>query len=524
IGFLIILFSCISYSQNIIIDKNDKLNRNSNLNLLIYSAEADIETSLYKCVADALTGEYEFSDENDIEEIGNYAKNEFGNFLSYNFPKEDKNYVIGIESYELNTSLKYSYEKNGRSFIQTVKNYFFNFTGKVKLWIKDIIKDIIYYKDLIINKIIDTGEGIIKSLIDKFSKKAIEKYIVGAYYYPWYNGTAKIHWPEGYKNNPILGEYDSGNSTIAEKHISWAYRYGINVFSVSWWGPNCSEEQNLQNGLLSARNINDIKFSIYYESIGRLGDCDFDDLNTKKTFTSDLYYIAKKYFSHPSYYKIDNRPVLGIYSANLFKGDYKNAILEARANLSENGYELYLIGDFHTTIPPFILTNKIRCFDAVSPYNPYNSIIAKLSFQKMSFFTKIIETQYIIWKLWVTSLKVHGYKDRKLDFMPCAIPSYDDTALKNRNNKPIHGDKDDFVQTLKMAKKSSDKVGKEGNRVIWLCSFNEWHEGTTIEPSIEYDFDYLEALNIVFEPNTYKIGNLTGNIQWTEINKNKGNK
>ncbi|MEW5760577.1 MAG: metallophosphoesterase, partial [Candidatus Thermoplasmatota archaeon] len=42
--------------------------------------------------------------------------------------------------------------------------------------------------------------------------------------------------------------------------------------------------------------------------------------------------------------------------------------------------------------------------------------------------------------------------------------------------------------------------------------------------SIEYDFDYLEALNIVFEPNTYKIGNLTGNIQWTEINKNKGNK
>ncbi|MEW5759941.1 MAG: glycoside hydrolase family 99-like domain-containing protein [Candidatus Thermoplasmatota archaeon] len=491
IGILIILLSCIAYTQ-VLTNKKEPICKEVETELIFYNEGSNIKTSLYKCVADALESDYEFSDEKDIKKIGEYASFEFKKILGTDYPKEYKEYIVGIESFEINSELKYSYEKNGRNSIETVKNYFFNFMGKVKLWVKDKVKNIIHYKEIVINKVISLDDELLNSLLRYNTSK---KFTVGAYYYPWYNGSDHCHWPEGYKNTPILGEYDSGNSTIAEKHISWASKYGIDVFSVSWWGPNGFEEENLQNGLLSAKNIGDIKFSIYYESLGRLGDCNFDDENTKKTFISDLYHIAMNYFSHPSYYKIDGRPVVGIYSAHKFNGDYRNGILDARKNLSENGYDVYLVGDFITIKPPFIETKKIRSFDAVSPYNPYNFVLSKLTFGKLWLFTKLItKTQYIVWRLWVTSLKVDGFENRKLDFIPCVIPSYDDTALKDRNNKPLLGDKNDFIKSLEMAKSTSDKVGKGNQRLIWITSFNEWHEGTTIEPSLEYGFDYLDAL------------------------------
>jgi hypothetical protein len=47
------------------------------------------------------------------------------------------------------------------------------------------------------------------------------------------------------------------------------------------------------------------------------------------------------------------------------------------------------------------------------------------------------------------------------------------------------------VRTIK------NSFSDEKARVIFVCSFNEWFEGTQVEPSEGYGFTYLEILKDV---------------------------
>ncbi|HUE39778.1 MAG TPA: hypothetical protein VMR29_09760, partial [Candidatus Binatia bacterium] len=65
-------------------------------------------------------------------------------------------------------------------------------------------------------------------------------YLVGAHYYVWYPD----NFSAGYlraalrpAQTPALGEYDSRDPSVAEKHIALAVSHGIDFFTLDWW-PN----------------------------------------------------------------------------------------------------------------------------------------------------------------------------------------------------------------------------------------------------------------------------------------------
>jgi hypothetical protein len=149
-----------------------------------------------------------------------------------------------------------------------------------------------------------------------------------AFYYPWY-GTPDVsgnwsHWnednlpgqiphdpniilPDGRRDiaasdYPLLGSYDSNDESVIEKHVEWAKEAGIDCFIVSWWGNGTFEDKALSH-IKKACEESSFKFTVYYENT-----------STTDQTVGNLTYLLDNYANSISWYRIDGRPVIFIYS------------------------------------------------------------------------------------------------------------------------------------------------------------------------------------------------------------------
>jgi len=215
--------------------------------------------------------------------------------------------------------------------------------------------------------------------------------LVGAHYYHWYPGNwsagtlrAQLEPPQ----EPVLGLYDSTDTTVAEQHIAWASEHGIDFFTLDWWPVHHQENQEAIPRFLEARNIGDVGFTIFYETWDlsfdpARGYADMDLAGVRQAFLEDMAQLADQYFDHPSYLRVDGRPVVILYLTRVLVGDVAGALADARELWRQRGYDPYVIGDemfwrvtadrrpaAFTTAPQ---ASRIRLFDAITAYNPYES-------------------------------------------------------------------------------------------------------------------------------------------------------
>lgn len=112
---------------------------------------------------------------------------------------------------------------------------------------------------------------------------------------------------------PAIGWYDEGTPEVADWHIKYALEHGINGFIYCWYRATLEPEitQNLghaiHDGLFAAKYRDMFTFTIMWEN-GRRGVKDEADL-----LDNVLPFWIKNYFTHPSYLKIDNQPVLFVW-------------------------------------------------------------------------------------------------------------------------------------------------------------------------------------------------------------------
>jgi hypothetical protein len=218
------------------------------------------------------------------------------------------------------------------------------------------------------------------------------RYLVGAHYYVWYPD----NFANGYLRGalrpaqaPALGEYDSRSASIAERHIALAASHAIDFFTLDWWPSRPAQNAAIESGFLRAANIDEIRFCIFYESKDLGRSADENDIvfaaATKDRFVSDLMTIARRYFGHPSYLRIDGRPTLVLYVTRQMRGLFPQAMREMRRAMAAEGYDPFVIGDeifwavveaaedpdaaARVTGEPQL--SRIRLFDAITAYNLY---------------------------------------------------------------------------------------------------------------------------------------------------------
>ena len=332
-----------------------------------------------------------------------------------------------------------------------------------------------------------------------------------AYYYPWYGGSDNPHWPMGVAHRPWIGYYYSGSPSVVRQQIDLANRYGVDVFAVSWSGIDSAGEKKFKAGFLNAPNLSQIRFCIFYETLLRLGErggqahFDFNDPSIKQKFVSDVVYIAKTYFKNPSYFKIQGRPVITFYFASGFYGEFPSAFSEARQQIRAMGWDPYFIGDsMYYGRNDLYLASQ---FDAATSYNLFSTGLAEQGIRTTGELESSLRP--LIWNF-QDQLKnlVVGGKKYPIEYQPGVIPQFDARVRRGNDTALLAQSKDEVKQMFLMAKETLD-AKPSGPKIVWITSWNEWHEGTAIEPTEtggnkypggNYGFDFLEALSEVFPP------------------------
>jgi hypothetical protein len=298
-----------------------------------------------------------------------------------------------------------------------------------------------------------------------------------AFYYPWWGPDR--HWDDGYAGTPTLGEYDSRDEQVVSQHLAWAKEYDIDSLYCSWWGPDSWEDEAIGTQLLPAAESAGVDIAILYETPGRLdGEVAFDlsAEQNRTTLAQDLASL-ERFFESKSYATIDGRMPVFLYLTRAFEGDIVGAIEEARAAVD---HDLFLVGDqVYWQDPSSEQTQDVlEALDAVTAYNMHTS--------RPDIDEGFVSDTISQYEEWGAELA-----DSSVAFVPDVIPGFDDTAVRPGAGNPIIERRPErfreFVNGV-------DSLRDDDLDMLFVTSFNEWHEDTQIEPGEEYGTDYLEAL------------------------------
>lgn len=312
---------------------------------------------------------------------------------------------------------------------------------------------------------------------------AADEVHLSAYYYPWYDSDGR-HWREGYQGEgsdaaPAAGEYSSRDPKVIAEQLRLSRESGIRTWIASWWGQGSWEDHTLLDHVLPVLESQDtsdpLTLCLLIETAG-LFRMDPDkgiefDHDAAGTLAGQFRHIADRYFGSNIYRRIDDRPVVYFYLSRTFSGDYVGALARARAVAEAKGFKVYLVGDEVYWGDPD--PERIACFDAITSYNMHGPTPYAGSTDWTGFVSDCGEV-YAKYREVAAGLKVH--------FIPGILPGFDTRGRHYtipRELFPGAGPGSTLAAFVAMARDHLDPALP----AIDLTSFNEWHEGTQIEPS-----------------------------------------
>ena len=281
-----------------------------------------------------------------------------------------------------------------------------------------------------------------------------------AFYYGWYGNpqvsSRWIHWEKVNESEktigssthyPSLGPYDSHDPKVIEQHCRWAKEAGLTGFIVSWWAQGDFHDQGLPL-LLDAAQRTGLNITVYFETV-RANDA-----------LKDVLYLLEHYGRHPAWLKVQAKPVLFVYGRAIgqIKVDgWLKVISEANEKFSDGAV---FIGDQ-------ISEKAARVFDGIHTYNPTGSTAGKSAAQI---------------RAWAHTAYPSLVRTAGPDRIACVtvIPGYDDSKLGRPSPRP-NTDRHDG-ETYRALWEEAIAAGPDW---VLLTSWNEWHEGSEIEPSVE---------------------------------------
>jgi hypothetical protein len=326
--------------------------------------------------------------------------------------------------------------------------------------------------------------------------------LVGAHHCPLWEADRPEMWANVLKHperTPALGFYSQENPEVSDWETTWAVEHGVSFFIYCWYrtsqgGPVTTQFSSaIHDALFKSEFADKLKFTIMWEnqSRGRAGVADEKDL-----MENLLPFWVANYFKHPSYLKLDNKPVLFIYRPEFLVqdlGSVENVVKafgKMRQACREAGFAgLYLLGEYRGLDPNHLKLMKslgldytfAYCWHVANSPTPQQSIDAQMSYIRRTQELNVLPQVVTVSQAW------SGWRDEGSIWK---IPPRDfETLLRQAK---------DFVTTL--------PPNELGGKMLLLDNWNEWGEGHYLAPYREYGFGYLDAVRKVFsdapEPHT----------------------
>jgi hypothetical protein len=278
--------------------------------------------------------------------------------------------------------------------------------------------------------------------------------LVLAFYYTWFDENT---WTSAKVPDFPAQTYASRDPAAMDRHIAQAQSAGIDAFVVSWYGPwggvNNQTESNFATMLNVAANRG-FKLALDVEATSPF-------LGGAGSMVEMLRHALSVHANHPAYLRVDGKPVLFFWRQQRFDVGTWQWIRDQ----VDPGHSSIWIAEGTNM-------NYQAVFDGHHLYsvtwNPPSDV--SYTADKFSRYVANARQQYGSYRYWVATV-MPGYNDTRTGRGTAFVRSRDGGAY--------------YAQTWQAA------IGSNPDWVI-ITSWNEWPEGTYIEPSQAYGNQYLD--------------------------------
>jgi hypothetical protein len=314
--------------------------------------------------------------------------------------------------------------------------------------------------------------------------------VVGCYYFPGHFNP--MRWMPFRRCGfpiPVLGFYRDGEPEVSDWHIRWAVEHGISFFAFDWYyhyehGESREHNRALNEGFLRARYRDRMKFCMMWCNENR------DERYTEGHMLKLATVLAGQYFRQPNPLRIDGDNVLIISVPEYFLRSFG---VEGTARVFEKMSAimraagcggLYPVAKGHDDQPRL----KQAGFRAITAYNyPEAGMTEAQRKAERAPYADMVRGCEEIWKQ-VTAQHVLPY------IVPVSPgwdsrPWYGEHTLVRTDPRP-----DLFREMCRAARRYVDPRLR---MVIAEC-WNEFGEGSYVEPTAKYGFAYLDAMREAF--------------------------
>lgn len=294
-----------------------------------------------------------------------------------------------------------------------------------------------------------------------------------------------------------LGFYDLSNSSIMKRQIAFAQSAGLHGFCFYYY--NFSGHRLLEKPLdafFADARIN-FPFCVLWanENWSRRWDGLEHEVLMKQQYRrsdeEELVDDLSRYMKDSRYIRINGRPLLPIYRSDVIP-DVANVINRWRRRFRT----LHQLDPLIIMAQAFGLTDpRPGGFDGAYEFPPhkYGATLSRITHSVTTLDPDFEGQVYSYDDLVEASLKDYP---TEYPLIKTILPSWDNDARKQGSGLCLHGSSPAKFQSWMerlVAKAKNDTF--HGERLVFINAWNEWCEGTYLEPDVHFGFAYLNALS-----------------------------
>lgn len=323
---------------------------------------------------------------------------------------------------------------------------------------------------------------------------------------------------------PLWGYQDESDPKVMAHKIDAAADHGVDAFIFDWYYYNDGPflDSPIDRGFLKAKNRSRLKFALMW------ANHDWNDIQpyhrgappkllypgrvTPETFDKICDHVIKDYFERPNYWRIDGKPYFSFYDLNNLIGSFgsveatRAALDDFRAKATAAGlpglhlnavvWENVILPGESTVIDPNKLVHDLG-FDSVTSY----VWIHHVGLPEMQTDYNYVRDRYFdYWSKAATTYGVPYIPNVTMGWDPS--PRADQSQPYDNSGYPFmntisNNTPENFRTALEMAKQRLLQEPR-GLRILNINCWNEWTEGSYLEPDTVHGMAYLDAVRDVF--------------------------
>lgn len=323
---------------------------------------------------------------------------------------------------------------------------------------------------------------------------------------------------------PLWGHGDESDPKVMAQKIDAAADHGINAFIFDWYYYNDGPylDRPIDRGFLGAPNNNRLKFAFMW------ANHDWEEIQpyhkgaprqrlypgkvTPETFDRISQLLISKYFTHPSYWRIDGKPYFSIYDLTKLLDSFggvaatraaldrfrQQAVAAGLPGLHLNAVvwgQAILPGEGKAADPAQLV--KDLGFDSVTSYVWVHHVPLP---RQVTDYNEVRNAYFRYWDEADHTFAVPYYPNISMGWDPSPRAAQEDVFDNSGYpfTNTIGGNTPErFEEALALAKQRLlSKPG--GPRILNINCWNEWTEGSYLEPDTVHGLKYLEAVRNVF--------------------------